>query len=176
MIRQGGVMKRTILGIMGPGPGATVEDIENAYELGRLTASRGWVLLTGGMAAGVMDAANRGAKEAGGLTLGILPTSDAADASEAVDIAVVTGMGSARNNINVLTSDVVIACGIGPGTASEIALALKAGRDVILLGGTSESRAFFADLSPGRVRVAGSPEEAIRTAAGILGSSSASGC
>ena len=72
-----------------------------------------------------MDEVSKGAKDAGGLVVGVIPTSDRSGCSDAVDIAIVTGMGNARNNINVLSSDVVVACGMGPGTASEVALALK---------------------------------------------------
>jgi hypothetical protein len=85
-----------------------------ARELGRLLAERGWIVLTGGRPAGVMAAASAGAKEVpGSLTLGILP--GASGAGPDVDVAVFTGMGDARNAINVLTSDVIVACGIeGP--------------------------------------------------------------
>ncbi len=146
---------------MGPGPSASEEDLKNAFQLGRLIAEKGWVLLTGGMASGVMDAASRGAKEAGGLVIGILPTEDVSHASPSVDIPIVTGMGSARNNINVLSSDAVIACGIGPGTASEIALAIKAGRKVVILNDMTESHAFFLKLAGESVTLAKSPGEAI---------------
>ena len=154
-------MKKKIIGIMGPGPGATPRDLDHAYALGRMIAEEGWILLTGGMNIGVMDAASRGAGEAGGLVIGILPTGDRSRASDAVDIPIVTDMGSARNNINVLSSDVVIACGMGPGTASEIALALKAGRKVILLNDMEESRAFFTKLSSSLVFPVSNPAEAI---------------
>jgi uncharacterized protein (TIGR00725 family) len=117
-----------------------------ARELGRLIAERGWIVLTGGRPAGVMAAACAGAKEVPrSLTLGILPGGDGAGPD--VDIAVFTGMGEARNMINVLTSDVVVACGVeGPGTASEISLALKAGKPVILLGASEPTVDFFQRL------------------------------
>ena len=82
---------------------------------------------------GVMDASARGAHEAGGLTIGILPDADLNRASQYLDIPIVTGLGSGRNNINVLSSDVAIACHGGAGTLSEIALAVKAGKPTILL-------------------------------------------
>ena len=106
---------RTIIGVMGPGAGATRADLDHARELGALIAREGWVLLTGGRDAGVMAAAVRGAKEAGGLTLGILPGESAAGAAEGIDLVVVTGMGSARNNINVLSSAVVVGLRHGRG-------------------------------------------------------------
>jgi uncharacterized protein (TIGR00725 family) len=145
---------------MGAGA-ARPEHYTAALELGRLVAERGWVLLTGGLPAGVMAAACAGAKQVpGSLTLGILPSASGGEGPD-VDIAVFTGMGEARNAINVLSSDVVVACGVeGPGTASEVALALRGGKPVILLGASAEARAFFRDV--GRCLEAGSPEEAVR--------------
>jgi len=162
-------MRRSIVGVMGPGGGASRKDLENARRLGALVAQQGWVVLCGGRSAGVMDAVCRGAKEAGGLTVGVLPGDDAGGASEAVDIAIVTGMGNARNAINVLSSDLVLACGMGAGTASEIALALKAGKNVIILGDHPEAIAFFRAIGKGRVTVARDPDEAIAAARRLLG-------
>ena len=136
---------------MGPGEQATATDLQNAYELGKLIAQQGWVLLTGGRNVGVMDAANQGAKSANGLTVGILPGNNTNDVSESVDLAIVTDLGNARNNINVLSADVVIACGMSAGTAAEIALALKANKKVILLNNNQESKLFFQLLSPENV-------------------------
>lgn len=163
-------MRRIIIGVMGPGDNATAADRQNAYQLGQLIAQQGWVLLTGGRNVGVMDAANRGAKAADGLTVGILPTADNNVVSEAVDIAIITNMGDARNNINVLSSDVIIACGMGAGTASEIALALKGNKKVVLLNEHEESKSFFKKLSPENVYIVNSSGEAIRTIENILDS------
>ena len=157
-------MGMTLVGVMGPGDGAGEEVARAAFDLGGLIAREGWVLVTGGRRHGVMGAASRGAKSAGGLTVGILPARDDADASEHVDIPVLTGMGEARNNINVLTSRVVFACGMGAGTASEVALALKAGRRVIMLLAGAEARAFFARLGGDAVSFAESPAEAVEIA------------
>jgi hypothetical protein len=154
-------MRKILIGVMGPGTGASQADQQNAHALGKLIAEEGWVLLTGGRNAGVMKAANSGAKAANGLTVGILPTADDSGISDAVDIAIFTDMGSARNNINVLSSDVVIACGMGAGTASEVALALKANKSVVLLSEYQESQRFFTSLSSGTVFVAKTPEAAI---------------
>ena len=148
---------------MGPGETATSRDLENAYELGQLIGERGWILLTGGRNLGVMDAASRGAKSAGGLTVGILPDATPSGMSEAVDIAIFTNLGNARNSINVLSSDAIIACGMGAGTASEIALAIKENKTVILLNNNPESQAFFKNLSPGNVYPVETPKEAIET-------------
>ncbi|MBE9126359.1 MULTISPECIES: TIGR00725 family protein [unclassified Coleofasciculus] len=154
-------MRKIVVGVMGPGEGATATDRKRAYQLGQHIARQGWVLLTGGRNAGVMDAANQGAKAAGGLTLGILPSSNTSNLSDAVDIAIITGMGSGRNTINVLSSDVVIACGMGMGTASEVALALKNGKRVVLLTDHQESQPFFGSLSQDSIFWASSPDEAI---------------
>jgi uncharacterized protein (TIGR00725 family) len=105
-----------------------------AEELGALIARRGWVLLNGGRNKGVMAASARGAKRAGGTVIGILPDRSTKKASPDLDIAVVTGMGDGRNLINVLSSDVVIACPGSLGTMSEVVLALNAGKPVILAG------------------------------------------
>lgn len=124
--------KIRIVGVMGGGS-ATPRDTEQAYKLGRLIAQNGWVLLNGGRAAGIMAASAKGAAEAGGLTVGVLPDDHKRQMSEHIRIPILTGMGSARNAINVLSSDVVVACPGGAGTVSEIALALKHGKTVILL-------------------------------------------
>ncbi len=161
--------RKTIVGIMGPGAGATGSDIANARKLGKLIAEKGWILLTGGANAGVMDAANCGAKQAGGLTIGIMPTSDPSKISKFVDIPIITDMKSARNNINVLSSDAVVACGIGAGTASEIALAIKAGKSVVLLNDDENCKKFFLKIGKGNVQVAKNPEEAVNMVEKIIG-------
>src|SRR5919199_2439349 len=83
---------------------------------------------------GVMEAACRGAKSAGGMTVGILPSGSRADANDYVDIALATGLGEARNALVVRAVDVLIAVGGEYGTLSEIALALKAGKPVVGVG------------------------------------------
>jgi uncharacterized protein (TIGR00725 family) len=153
--------RKIIIGVMGVGDNATTKETENAYQLGRLIAENGWILLTGGRNVGVMEAVNQGAKAANGLTVGILPDRDARNLSPAVDIAIFTDMGNARNNINVLSSDIVIACGMGLGTASEVALALKNGKKAILLAPNSQTQAFFASLTSDRLFIAQSPQDAI---------------
>jgi uncharacterized protein (TIGR00725 family) len=80
---------------------------------------------------GVMEAACRGAKEAGGVTVGILPGTDRAAANAFVDVAIPSGLGEARNALVVRAADALIAVGGGYGTLSEIALALKAGKRVV---------------------------------------------
>jgi uncharacterized protein (TIGR00725 family) len=156
-------MRRPVVGVMGAGE-PSPECQAAARELGRLIAQQGWILLTGGRPAGVMAAASAGAKEVpGSLTLGILPGASGGTDPH-VDVAVYTGMGDGRNVINVLTSDVVVACGAeGPGTVSEIGLALKSKKTVILLGASAPARAFFTALrTEGRLLEASSANEAIR--------------
>lgn len=152
---------RFIVGVMGPAK-AKKKDLDNARILGELIARRGWVVLTGGRDVGVMDAACEGAKRVGGsLTIGVLPTSKD-KVSRHVDVPVITEMGSGRNNINVLTSQVVVACGLtGSGTVSEVALAVKAGKPVILVEASSADVAFFRKLGKRLVAAVASPEEAI---------------
>jgi len=118
---------------MGGGEIVSPGDYESAYHLGALIAKEGWILLNGGRASGIMEASARGAKENGGLTIGILPGTDAGWASEYIDIPILTGIGLARNYINVLTSKVIVALPGRTGTISEIALALNIGKKVISL-------------------------------------------
>ncbi len=101
-----------------------------AEEVGREIARRGAVLICGGRG-GVMEAACRGARSAGGTTVGILPGTDRSQANPYVDIPIVTGLGEARNALVVRSADAVIAVSGGYGTLSEIALALKMGRPVV---------------------------------------------
>jgi uncharacterized protein (TIGR00725 family) len=146
--------------------------LEAARRLGRLAAEAGWVVLTGGRPAGVMEAASAGAKSVpGSLTVGILPSGPEGPVSAAVDIAVFTGVGEARNAINVLSSDVVVACGVeGAGTASEVALALKLARPTILLAPSPEAAAFFRTIGGGELlHEAETPEAAIEVIEHRLG-------
>ena len=137
-----------MIGVMGAGEPRQAT-LAAATRLGRLVAEAGWILLTGGRPAGVMEAASAGAKSvAGSLTVGILPDGPSGAVSVAVDLAIFTGVGEARNAINVLSSDVVVACGVeGAGTASEVALALKLGRPTILLAPSAEASAFFRTVA-----------------------------
>lgn len=80
-----------------------------------------------------------GLQAAGGLTIGVLPGVDPGEVSAAIDVPIVTGMGSGRDNINALSGDVMLAVGIGPGTAAEISLALKAGARCMGVEGTAGS-------------------------------------
>jgi uncharacterized protein (TIGR00725 family) len=146
-----------VVGVIGAGDGASARDVRLAERLGRLLAEQGWVVLSGGREVGVMAAVCRGAKRvAGSLTIGILPSESGAVAPD-VDVAVFTGLGNARNVVNVLTSDVVVACGAGgAGTASEIALAVKCAKPLVLLAVPRVTRRFADAL--------GGPSHAVRSA------------
>lgn len=106
---------------------------ETARLLGGLLAQCGFEIVCGGLG-GVMTAVCQGAREAGGRTIGILPGDDPAEANPFVDIAVVTGLGIARNVLVVKNGDAVVAVSGGAGTLSEIGIALKIGRPVVALG------------------------------------------
>lgn len=156
-------MAKILIGVIGAGEKADPASMELAEALGRRIAEQGWVLVTGGRNVGIMEAANRGAKQVdGSITVGILPFQNS-QASQFVDIPIVTDMGNARNNVIVLSSQVVITCGDGgPGTVSEIALALKSQKPVILLGTRPEFAHFFQNLGKEHILFASSPEHAIQ--------------
>jgi uncharacterized protein (TIGR00725 family) len=160
--------RRPVIAIIGSGS-ASEPALSNTHELGRLIAENGWVLITGGRDAGVMNAANEGAKAAkDSLTIGILPNRQT-NASPFVDVAIITDAGEGRNNMIVLSADVVIACGVDDaGTASEVALAIKNEKYVILLGANDEARAFFRRVSETGVTTVESAKDAIAVAASLL--------
>ena len=112
--------------------GSGAEHEARAEEVGRLLAERGCVVVTGGLDE-VMAAAARGAKSAGGTTIGILPGESRADANRWIDHAVVTGIGHARNLAVVASGDAVIAVGGSWGTLAEIGFARRLGRPVVVL-------------------------------------------
>ena len=161
---------KVIAGVMGPGTGATPAECEDAYELGSLIAQEGWVTLSGGRRLGVMEAALQGARDAAGITVGVLPHDNVAgDVSQSVDIPILTGLGEARNIVNVLSSRVVFVCGMNAGTASEVALALKAGRLTILVNPSEASRQFWPTVASDCLYFVESPAAAIALAKQCLG-------
>lgn len=131
------------------------EEAEWATAVGRLVARAGAVLVCGGLG-GVMAAAARGAREAGGLTLGILPGTSREDANPYIDVALATGMGEMRNALLVRVAGAVIAIGGGWGTLSEIALAQRIKVPVVGLHDT-----FRSAVDMPRVE---RPEDAVRWA------------
>ena len=129
------------------------EEAKLAETAGELLAQQGVTVICGGLG-GVMEAACRGAKSKGGLTVGILPGQDSSAANPWVDIPVVTGIGEARNVTVVKSAQVVIAIGGSYGTLSEIAYALKSNIPVIGLNTWSLSRDGREDDSIIRVQSA----------------------
>jgi len=123
------VAGRKYIGVIGAGE-CDAELGTLAEAVGRGIAEAGAVLVCGGMG-GVMEAACRGAKAAGGTTIGILPGPDRAEANECVDIAIATGINEARNLAIIRTADALVAVGGSYGTLSEIGFALKAGKKVV---------------------------------------------
>jgi uncharacterized protein (TIGR00725 family) len=144
---------KVIIGVMGPGENASPDENEMAYELGKEIAQQGWITLTGGRSFGVMDAALKGASEAGGLTIGIVPGDTDKNSSDHAQIKIVTSMGSGRNYISVLSSHIVIVLGMAAGTSSEVSLALKSKKKVILLNQDEITIRFFKNLGSYNVLV-----------------------
>jgi hypothetical protein len=126
------IRKRIRIGVIG-GSKPGQEARETAFEVGRLIAENGAILVCGGLS-GVMEAASRGAKKAGGLTVGILPGSNPSDANLYIDIPIATGMGYSRNSLVAMNSDILIAINGEYGTLSEIAYGIIYGKKVIGLG------------------------------------------
>jgi uncharacterized protein (TIGR00725 family) len=138
--------------VVGPGE-ATAEELTVAETVGRELARRDAVLVCGGLG-GVMEAACRGASEAGGATVGILPGTQREAANPFVEIAIPTGLGEARNALLVRAADALVAVGGAYGTLSEIAFALKTGKPVVGLGSWEIEG----------VQTAHTPEDAVRAA------------
>jgi hypothetical protein len=131
------------------------------------------VVLCGGRAAGVMDAVARGAAAAGGLAIGLLPGLDRRDAAAALGVALPTGLGEARNAVLVAAADAVVGCGLNPGTASELALALRAGKPTVLVRPDDVAASFFTALAVAApFTCAASPADAIRWVAERLANAS----
>jgi len=145
--------EQIVVGVMGPGESATERDKAIAREAGKILASLNFVTLTGGRNKGVMDAALEGAKQAKGLTVGVLPGEESTGMSKHVQIPIFTGLGNARNAVNVLSSKIVVVIGQGPGTFSEIALAVKLKKPIIAYNLSSEAIQFFQQLSPEKMVV-----------------------
>lgn len=123
---------QTIVAVIG-GRSAGAELLAEAESVGRVLAEHGAIVLTGGLG-GVMEAASKGASEAGGQTLGILPGEDKSEANPHVSVPVATGLGIARNVIIARTADAVIAVGGEYGTLSEIAHSLQLKKPVAGIG------------------------------------------
>ncbi len=109
------------------------EALRAAEEVGREAAKRGAVIISGGLS-GVMEAVSRGAKEAGGLTVALLPGYDKNEANDYVDIPIATGMGFMRNTLTVRAADAVIMISGGVGTLNELTVSYENKPTVVLLG------------------------------------------
>jgi uncharacterized protein (TIGR00725 family) len=120
---------KPIIAVIG-GSTCTKDEWTLAHETGRLLAGGGAILVCGGLG-GVMEAAAKGAKSNGGVTVGILPGTDAAAANAYIDVPLATGLGEMRNFLIVRVAHALIAIGGGIGTLSEIALAQRTERPVI---------------------------------------------
>ena len=151
-----------IIGVIG-GSAPAVEEATAAEAVGRALAEEGAILICGGRG-GVMEAACRGAKAAGGLTIGILPGISRDEANPYVDISIVTGMGEARNSIIVRSAQAVIAIGGSYGTLSEIGFALAFGVPVVGLGTWEAGR---EGHPPVPILHAATPEEAASRAVAL---------
>ena len=150
---------RPRIGVMGSAS-CPPEIYELARKVGYLIGQKGAILICGGRS-GVMEASAKGAKDAGGMTVGILPGHDAGDANPYIDIPIVTDLGNARNVINILTSHAIIAVHGSSGTLSEIALALKCRKPVI---GLKTWTMISPDGSPAPITAVDTPEEAVEAA------------
>ncbi|MGM0365985.1 MAG: TIGR00725 family protein [Actinomycetota bacterium] len=139
---------------------------EMACQVGRNIAKKGAVLVCGGLT-GVMEASCKGAKEEGGLTIGILPTTDASTANKWVDIKMPTGLGFARNALVVLSADAVIAVDGAEGTLSEIGFALTFKKPLIGLN-TWEIKP-YKKLDTSSIVTASTPGEAVDMAIDSIG-------
>jgi uncharacterized protein (TIGR00725 family) len=158
-------MTAPLVAVVGPGEGAADEVCALATQVGRLLAERGAVLLTGGLG-GVMAAAARGARDGGGIALGVLPGTDRAAGNADNTVAIATGLGQARNALIVRAADAIIAVGGSWGTLSEIALSRRIGKPVVCLRGWLVLDAAGQQLP---IDAATTPEEAIQLLAPALG-------
>lgn len=151
---------KKIVGVMGPGEiQATKDDLDCAYEVGKIVGQLGVALLCGGMK-GTMSESARGAKEVGGVTIGIGPTRDKADMNEYIDYPLLTSMHAGRNYMNIISSDVLVFVSVGsPGTLSELAYAIQMERPSIIIRGSEKLKAYVEELKASHVTFVDSLEE-----------------
>lgn len=157
------MVERTLrIGVIGSGRANPRWD-EWAYQVGQAIARAKGILVCGGLS-GVMAAAARGARQAGGVTVGILPGTDARQADPNIQIPIPTGLGEARNLVVVQSSDALIAIGGGAGTLSEIGFSLKLHKPLVLLGSWKIELPQGADPLPVPPELADSPQRAVTLA------------
>ena len=136
--------KRQILVIGNNDSGCTDSHRRAAYEVGAEVARSGSVLVTGGLG-GIMAEASRGAQEAGGITVGIIPQDDASAANGYCDIVIPTGMGMTRDFLNALAADGIVIVGGGSGTLSEVCAAYMHKKPMVAVRGLGGPVARFID-------------------------------
>jgi uncharacterized protein (TIGR00725 family) len=150
-----------VIAVVGPGEEATDAQLTAAERVGSLFALAGHQVLTGGLG-GVMAAASRGARAAGGSVIALLPGDDASTANPDADVVIATGLGEGRNAVVVRSAAVVVAIGGSWGTLSEVALARRMGRPVVWLHG------WAVDGADDPVPTAATAEEAVAFALSSL--------
>lgn len=155
-----------VISVVG-GASAGEEDCQRAERVGRLLSEAGAVVLNGGYT-GVMEAASRGASQAGGLVIGLLRGTDRNEGNEHLSVALATGMGKGRNTVIAIACDAMIAVDGGYGTLSEVAQALNHGRPVVALGSWDLPSA--GGVSRELFHVVSSPEEAVARALDLAAS------
>ena len=144
--------RRPVIAVIGSGEGVDEATLAVAVAVGRLIAERGAALVTGGRG-GIMEAASRGASEAGGLVIGVLPGTDASDANAHVELAIPTGLGFAmRNVITIRSADAVIMVSGEVGTLAEAVLSYQHGKPLVAVASTGgwAERLRTAALEDGR--------------------------
>lgn len=157
----GGRMSRgPVIAVVG-GSAVDEDTYEQAREVGRLLAEAGAVMVNGGYG-GVMEAASRGAGDAGGTVIGVLQGTDRHEGNPHLTHAIATGMGKGRNTIIAITCDAMVAVDGSYGTLSEVAQALNHGRPVVTLGSWDLANA--GDIDEGLLHRVGSAAEAVRLA------------
>lgn len=144
--------KKIRIGVIG-GSKADEKSRQIAFRIGQLIAEKGAILICGGLS-GVMEAASRGAKRAGGLTMGILPGNSPSDANRYIDIAVATGLGYGRNSLVAMNSDVLIAVDGQYGTLTEIAYGCIYGKKIVGIGTWNVEGVIEAKSAEGAVNLA----------------------
>lgn len=153
--------KKTVIGVIGSWNASETEH-KNAEALGAGIAKHGWVTLTGGEPGGVMQSASKGAKEADGFVVGILPGSEKDPYSGYIDVPIFTNASHGRDYYNVLSSDIVIVSSrLSSGTFIEALFALKCDKQLIVLNDSPEEYTLLKERGGDLVHSAATPEDAL---------------
>jgi len=166
------MIRITVIGSSGRIP-PEVEEV--AVNIGKEIAKAGAILITGGRD-GVMEAACKGAKQVGGITVGILPGDTLSGANPYLDIVITTGMGYARNYINICSGDAIVSIGGRGGTLSEIGYAIALEKPLVLMkgtGGATDAIMQTALINSDKIMIAETPKEAMKGIRRILSGDSA---